>query len=361
MEAFFSQFFQPYPTHQDYYPNNNNNNNNNNNGNNPDRRENTPPASARLVAGLPLVKVTADDLLEETNKECVVCLVEQDLGSVACKLPCGHLFHKPCVTMWLEKKCTCPVCRYELETDDHHYESQRKQRMKHRKLRMRMDELKAKPISQLRRLAGELQVSLQGCLDKSEVIHALLASGRIDILEGLPPMEMTMSDFLNKSVSELRHLLLSFGLTVEGALEKDDFRTALMQSGRILFIETEEVEVEEVGEKAGDNRVEKEMEKEVDVQESKGQEVTEKGEEEEEEGGGGRGKEREQTESSSSENKASSPSAAEAEDRWEEIKTQPLSSLRQLAASLGVSLAGCLDRQDVLDRLRSCPRLLHSS
>lgn len=33
-----------------------------------------PPASRRVLKNLPLVEVTADDLLEENNKECLVCL-----------------------------------------------------------------------------------------------------------------------------------------------------------------------------------------------------------------------------------------------------------------------------------------------
>jgi hypothetical protein len=35
---------------------------------------NTPPASRRALASLPMVKVTGDDILEATNKECLVCL-----------------------------------------------------------------------------------------------------------------------------------------------------------------------------------------------------------------------------------------------------------------------------------------------
>ena len=84
-----------------------------------------PPASKNAIAKLPMVKVTADDLLEENNKECLICLEEQVLGAYACKLQCGHLFHRDCVSEWLEKHCTCPVCRFELETDDAMYEQER--------------------------------------------------------------------------------------------------------------------------------------------------------------------------------------------------------------------------------------------
>lgn len=105
-----------------------------------------PPAGRNTLSSLPVVIVTADDLLEESNKECIVCLEEQKLGAQACKLPCGHLFHKQCITEWLIKHCTCPVCRFELETDDPDFEKGRRKRMKSRKLRLRLDELKGKSI-----------------------------------------------------------------------------------------------------------------------------------------------------------------------------------------------------------------------
>ena len=106
-----------------------------------------PPASRKVLSNLPLVTVTADDLLEASNKECTVCLDEQKLGSLACKLPCGHLFHKECVKDWLCRHCICPVCRLELETDDTNFEMARSKRMESRKIRIRLDELKAKSIS----------------------------------------------------------------------------------------------------------------------------------------------------------------------------------------------------------------------
>jgi hypothetical protein len=29
------------------------------------------------------------------------------MGSKACKLPCGHLYHRECLEEWLLKHCTC--------------------------------------------------------------------------------------------------------------------------------------------------------------------------------------------------------------------------------------------------------------
>lgn len=125
-----------------------------------------PPASKKAIQSIPMVTVTADDLLEETNKECAVCLVDQTIGSQACKLPCGHLYHKNCLTEWLKIHCTCPVCRYEIETDDVYYERERRKKMQARKPRYRIDELQAMKIGNLRELSRCLNVPIADLIDK---------------------------------------------------------------------------------------------------------------------------------------------------------------------------------------------------
>ena len=133
------------------------------------------------------------------------------------------------------KHCTCPVCRYELETDDAGYEQERRDRMKSRKMRYRLDELKAKKISQLRDVAATLQVNIRSCIDKSEVIERLIASGKIELTEGVPTVMKTLEEFEAMGVGELRRLLLSFGLSDEGAIEKRELRNRLLESGRIII------------------------------------------------------------------------------------------------------------------------------
>eukprot|EP00056_Hartaetosiga_gracilis_P005969 m.91608 g.91608 ORF g.91608 m.91608 type:complete len:338 (+) comp12333_c0_seq1:206-1219(+) len=42
---------------------------------------------------------------------CAVCLNEYSTDEGLMKLPCGHFFHSECVTEWLERSPTCPLCK----------------------------------------------------------------------------------------------------------------------------------------------------------------------------------------------------------------------------------------------------------
>jgi hypothetical protein len=110
-------------------------------------------------------------------------------------------------------------------------------RMKSRKLRYRLDELQHKKISELREISSSLSVNISGCIDKSEIIDLLVASNKIEITEGAPNIEIGHDVFHKKGVGELRQLLLSFGISDEGAIEKNELRERLLNSGRIILID----------------------------------------------------------------------------------------------------------------------------
>lgn len=292
----------------------------------PNGNSKTPPASHRILASLPLVKVTADDILEVTNKECLICLDEQRIGAWACKLQCGHLFHKQCIHEWLEKHCTCPVCRFELETDDAAYENERKKRMKNRKLRLRLDEINSKSISQLRELSASLNINIAGCIDKTEVIDKLVKSGFIEITEGQPPMEMTEAEFQAKSVSELKYLLLSFGLSDKDLLYKSELRDKLISSGRIILTPVEEPDAVEEEDLRGNAASEEEAG--VYAQAPSGS-------------------------SSSSTRECSTPLGGDGRYHTllADLRALSLSEVRELCAKYKVSTAGCIDKAELLERL----------
>ncbi|XP_072528794.1 E3 ubiquitin-protein ligase Praja-2 [Salminus brasiliensis] len=71
-----------------------------------------PPASEQIIDSLPNIIVLDDHRGQEQS--CAICCCEYVNEEIATQLPCRHMFHKLCVTLWLRKSGTCPVCRHVL-------------------------------------------------------------------------------------------------------------------------------------------------------------------------------------------------------------------------------------------------------
>ncbi|XP_042501418.1 E3 ubiquitin-protein ligase RING1-like [Macadamia integrifolia] len=84
-------------------------------------RYGTPPASKSAIEALPNVKIS-EELLASDSAQCAVCKDTFELGMEARQMPCKHIYHSDCILPWLELHNSCPVCRYELPTDDPDYE-----------------------------------------------------------------------------------------------------------------------------------------------------------------------------------------------------------------------------------------------
>ncbi|CAI9767408.1 unnamed protein product [Fraxinus pennsylvanica] len=87
-------------------------------------RYGTPPASKSAMEGLPVIKIT-EEILSSDSSQCAVCKDSFELDEGAKQMPCKHIYHKDCILPWLELHNSCPVCRYELPTDDPDYENQK--------------------------------------------------------------------------------------------------------------------------------------------------------------------------------------------------------------------------------------------
>nr|KAJ0187738.1 hypothetical protein LSAT_V11C900473570 [Lactuca sativa] len=88
-------------------------------------RRGAPPAGKLAIESLQTVDVNS------TNMEiCAICKdrVFNNEDKIAKQLGCGHMYHGDCIVPWLGSRNTCPVCRYELPTDDPEYEEDRKKR-----------------------------------------------------------------------------------------------------------------------------------------------------------------------------------------------------------------------------------------
>ena len=108
------------------------------------QHQGNPPAAKNAIEKLKHFKMDkkyCKKSEQDSNKleypECSICLMEINEGEDTILIPCGHMFHDKCVTQWLKMHNTCPLCRFELPTDDEDYERQRNQRNQQRDENMR--------------------------------------------------------------------------------------------------------------------------------------------------------------------------------------------------------------------------------
>jgi hypothetical protein len=155
-----------------------------------------PPASREVIHNLPCIQVSEEDLQDECNRECCICFYEHKVGDLqVARLPCGHLFHQACITDWLAKKCTCPICRYELPSDNALFERGRAERMKARKLRVRRHELARMSVEELQQMVDAEEVQ-----DRSELMKMLHDSDRVEILDSASCLNETMQGGMSEVV-----------------------------------------------------------------------------------------------------------------------------------------------------------------
>jgi len=62
-----------------------------------------------------------------TDTQCAVCRDEMVVGVQVQVMPCHgqHVYHPQCLQPWLERHNSCPMCRFELPTDDVEYETKK--------------------------------------------------------------------------------------------------------------------------------------------------------------------------------------------------------------------------------------------
>lgn len=83
-----------------------------------------PPASKEVIAKLPVITITEEILAKlGPDADCSICKENLIVNDKMQELPCKHKFHPPCLKPWMDEHNSCPICRHELLTDDHKYES----------------------------------------------------------------------------------------------------------------------------------------------------------------------------------------------------------------------------------------------
>ncbi|PPE00715.1 hypothetical protein GOBAR_AA39853 [Gossypium barbadense] len=59
-----------------------------------------------------MVKVEAGD------EDCMICLEELEVGFYASRMPCSRTFHGDCIEKWLKQSHYCPICRFQMPTNE---------------------------------------------------------------------------------------------------------------------------------------------------------------------------------------------------------------------------------------------------
>ena len=209
------------------------------------RRKGPPPASPRFVRQLPRITVEPEDLAEAVNRECSVCLEAHPLRSQVTRLPCAHIFHTSCIQTWLRDHNSCPVCRYELPTDDPQYELQRRTKMRHRPPRFARHELDRLSIRQLKALLPE--DSQCHPLERKDLVQHLLDQGAVQLLATPPPTPFSVRQLERMSITELKTTLNDNGVYFDArdVLEKDDLVRLFVLSGRLQLVDDDDAVVVE--------------------------------------------------------------------------------------------------------------------
>jgi len=164
-----------------------------------------PPANESVRDALPRVVVTKVDLLDSTNSKCSICLEDYRPGCRATRMLCGHLFCTACIREWLRGANSCPVCRFELATDEAEFEAGRKQRMTSRVARLREGELRMLRVPELRKLMRALGVSVEGCVEKGDLVKQIAEAPHVEVA---PEEQCLIDTWLCYEAGELEKLEL---------------------------------------------------------------------------------------------------------------------------------------------------------
>jgi len=218
-----------------------------------------PPASCKSIRQLPTVIVKPEDLVDENNRECCICFEPLNIGERATRLPCAHIYHPRCVIQWLGSHSnTCPVCRYELPTENDTFERGREERMKRRKPRYAPYELYRMNIKDLKELCQKIALDPKDYMEKKEMVRAILESGRVEVITAPEPVEYPCIGALRSmGIRQLKNAMADAGVFFDpkDVVEKEDMVQIFVSSGRIILEEEEGNGDDDVDDDDGDKKM----------------------------------------------------------------------------------------------------------
>jgi len=215
-----------------------------------------PPASKKAIEQLPTIMVQQEDLADENNRACCICLEPNNIKDRVKRLPCAHIFHEQCILSWLRNTNTCPVCRYELETEDESYEPVRLERMSNRKPRIHPYELERMSFSELQAFTKLYGITISTSSEQA-AREAILRSDKVEIITTanapITDMKYTMEQLRSMKVAELRQTMANAGVFFDpkNVIEKEDMVRIFCNSGRFTLVEKEKEKKEPEKKKNG--------------------------------------------------------------------------------------------------------------
>jgi len=79
------------------------------------QRRKPKPIPHHLVVTIPTREIVEEDLGEDNNCICAICLEDYEAGTEVRHLPCNHEFHPGCIDPWLTSHTRyCPVCKMDV-------------------------------------------------------------------------------------------------------------------------------------------------------------------------------------------------------------------------------------------------------
>uniref|UniRef100_A0A1B6IRS4 RING-type domain-containing protein n=1 Tax=Homalodisca liturata TaxID=320908 RepID=A0A1B6IRS4_9HEMI len=53
----------------------------------------------------------------DSHIKCHICLKHYSINERASRLVCSHIFHEACITQWLQREYTCPMCHMQIRPE----------------------------------------------------------------------------------------------------------------------------------------------------------------------------------------------------------------------------------------------------
>jgi hypothetical protein len=80
------------------------------------QQQQASPVKLRVQSQLKTLPLTKHRY--EQSPSCPICTEEWQVGTMVDVLPCGHCYHKDCISQWISSNNHCPMCRFELEVEN---------------------------------------------------------------------------------------------------------------------------------------------------------------------------------------------------------------------------------------------------